>query len=101
GSPVNINYTVPASPSPTATNTAAALVALINGNAALVAAGIFANNAAGVISIYQPTALSPQATVTRTVTGTGTITLGAGAAVTGGLVLHGILTGTEGNRIRS
>jgi hypothetical protein len=99
GSPVNINYTVPASPSPTPTTAAAALVALINANAALVAAGIFASNVAGVISIYQPTALSPQATVSRTVTGTGTCTLGTGAAVTAGITVPAFYTGIIGNGI--
>jgi hypothetical protein len=97
GSPITVNYTVPASPSPTPTNVAAALVALINANTVLAAAGIFATSAIGVVSIYQPTALSPQATVSRAVTGTGTLTLSAGAAVTSGLVLSAFWTGVLAN----
>lgn len=95
GSPININYTVPATPTPT--SAAAALVALINANAVLAAAGIFASNVAGVISIYQPTALTPQATVARTVTGSGTCVLAAGAAVTQGLALTAFYTGSLAN----
>lgn len=97
GSPLTVTYTVPASPSPTATNVAAGVAALINATAALVAVGIYATSAAGVVSIYQPTALSPQATVARTVTGTGTFTLSTGAAVTAGITLLGIFTGSVGN----
>lgn len=96
GSPININYTVPASPSPTPTNAAAALVSAINANAALQAAGIFATSAAGVVSVYQPTALTPAMVMTKTSTGTGTVTLGTGAAVTAGLVLAGLFTGIIG-----
>jgi hypothetical protein len=99
GSPVVLNYTVPASPSPTPTNVAAALVALINANAALAAAGIFATSAVGVVSVYQPTTLSPAMVLTKATTGTGTITLGSGAAVTAGLVLSGIYTGSVGNAL--
>lgn len=99
GSPVSIAYTVPASPSPTPTNVATAMVALINANAALLAAGIFASSAAGVISVYQPTALSPQMVLTKANTGTGTVTLGTGAAVTTGITVPAIWTGTQGNGI--
>jgi hypothetical protein len=99
GSPLTITYTVPASPSPTPTTIAAGVAALINATAALSAVGIFATSLVGVVSIYQPTALSPQATVSRAVTGTGTFTLGTGAAVTAGLVLSGIFTGSVGNAL--
>lgn len=100
GSPLTIPYTVPASPSPTATTVAAALVALINASAPLIAVGIWASNLAGVVSIFQPTALSPQATVARTVTGTVAVTLAtAQASSTAGLVLQALYTGVAGNSI--
>lgn len=100
GSPITATYT--ATGSDTLTTIATGLAAAVNANTVLSAAGIFANSLAAVVSVYQPAALSPQATYTQTVTGTGattTLTLSTGAAVTAGLVLGGIWTGILGNSL--
>lgn len=98
GSPVAVSYTVKGTD--TLTLVAAGLAAAINNNAALSAAGIFASNALGVLSIYQPTALSPQATVGTSNPGTLVLTPGTGAAVTNGGTATAIFTGVLGAQVQ-
>jgi hypothetical protein len=95
GSPLSVTYTAPVGC--TLASNAAGLAALINANAALRAAGISALAAAAVVSIYQPTALSPQATLTVSKTGIESITGGAGSTTTIGGVLQAMWTGITGN----
>lgn len=95
GSPLSVTYTAPVGC--TLNSNAAGLAALINANAALRAAGISALAAAAVVSIYQPTALSPQATLTVSKTGIETITGGTGSTTTIGGVLQAMWTGVTGN----
>lgn len=97
GSPLTLTVNIVTAD--TLTTAAAKLVTAINGNTALAAIGVFASSVAGVVSIYQPAALSPQVTFTRTSGSSITATLSTGTPSTAGLVLNGIWTGTEGNNI--
>lgn len=100
GSPIGVVYTV--LNTDTLASIAAAFAALINARQVLAAAGIYAIAVGAVVSIYQPTALSPQVTFTQSVTGGGattTITLSTGAAATGGITLAALYTGIVGNGI--
>ena len=73
GSPVSI--TVPVGTSDTLTTLATALAAGINGNAALRAAGIYAQSSAAVVTMAQRWSLSPQAAYSRTSGSNATVTL--------------------------
>lgn len=99
GSPINVAYTATASD--TTSTIAAALARLINANSVLFAAGVYASVAGSVVSIYQPTALSPQITFTESVTGSIVITLATGATVTTGITLTALYTGVLGNSIQA
>lgn len=99
GSPVAVSYI--SGTGGTLATFAAGLAAAINANPNLAAAGIFASAASAVISIYQPTALSPQATVGSVVnTGTETVTPGTGTATSNGITLDAIYTGVLGNQVQ-
>jgi hypothetical protein len=101
GSPLTITYTLTGAD--TLNSAAAALAAAINANSVLAALGFDAIAVGAVVSVYQPTALSPQATYTESVTGGGattTLTLSTGAAVTAGLTLAAVYTGTVGNGLQ-
>lgn len=103
GSPITVTYTVKSTDT-TLALAAAGLAAAINANAVLAAAGFTAIAPAAVISVYQPTTLSPQATYGSSVTGGGattTLTLATGAAVTSGLTLQALYTGALGNQIQA
>lgn len=97
GSPVTVTYTTRASD--TLTTMAAGLVLLLNANAALAAAGVYATSALGVITLYWPATLSPTITWTKNVTGTATesmaITTGSGGS--GGVTVTALFTGLLGN----
>lgn len=98
GSPVTVTYTTRAGDSVTAM--AAGLVLLVNANAALVAAGVYATSLAGVVTLYWPTTLAPTITWTKNITGVATeaIALTTGAAGTGGVTLTALYSGTLGNQ---
>jgi hypothetical protein len=101
GSPITVSYVMKSTD--TLSTGAAGLAAAINANAVLSAAGFDATVAAAVVSIYQPTTLSPQATYTESVTGGGattTLTLSTGSAVTAGITLSAIYTGAVGNGLQ-
>jgi len=97
GSPLTL--TIPIITADTLSTAAAKLATAINASAALAAIGISATVAAAVVSIYQPSALSPQCTFTRTSGSSITATLGTGATTTTGLTLLAIWTGVQGNNI--
>lgn len=98
GSPVTITYTTKAGDTPTLM--AAGLVALINANPALQAVGVFASNAAAVITMYWPSTVSPNIVWTKNVTGgaTETITIGASTPSVGGFTITSLFTGSLGNQ---
>lgn len=101
GSPITVSYVMKSTD--TLATGAAGLAAAVNANAVLAAAGFDAIALAAVVSVYQPTTLSPQATYTQSVTGGGattTLTLSTGSAVTAGLTLAAIFTGTVGNGLQ-
>ena len=99
GSPFAVAYT--AKTGDTVTNLAAGLAAAINAAPNLVNVGIFASNLAGVLSIYQPTALTPQATVGSVVNpGAEVVTPGTGSASTAGGTVTALYTGILGNSIQ-
>lgn len=77
-----------------ATTSAAALVASIGANAALVAAGITATNAAGVITFVVPPAEEPVTITTWVNTAAPTATIGGTVAVGGGDQVELVFTGT-------
>lgn len=93
--PVTVTYTLGAGES--ATTIAASLKALINGNAALSAANVSANNAAGVLTVQQQGFVGNATQLSSVVTGTGneTVTYNpatgfmAGGAGTPGIVFTG------------
>lgn len=97
GSPVTVSYVTRAADTPTLM--AAALVILINANAALSAAGVFASNVAGVITIAAPAPLSPAIVWTKNVTGAAseTITIASTTAGQGGVTITSLFTGLLGN----
>lgn len=98
GSPITITYTTRAGD--TLTSMAAGLVTLVNANAALSAAGVYATSALGVVTLYWPASLSPTITWTRNVTGgaTETITIGSGSSGQGGVTISTLFTGVLGNQ---
>lgn len=98
GSPITITYTARSGDTPT--TEAAGLVILINANAVLSAAGVFASSLAGVVTIYWPATLSPTIVWTKNVTGgaTETITIGAGSPGAGGATVACLFTGSLGNQ---
>jgi hypothetical protein len=98
GSPVTVTYTTRAGD--TITSMASGLVTLINANAALAAAGVYATSAFGVVTIYWPASLSPSIVWSRNVTGNAseTITLTTGSAGTGGVTVTALNTGSLGNQ---
>jgi hypothetical protein len=102
GSPITVTHTMTSTD--TLATAAVALAAAVNANAVLAAAGIIALSvSSGEFEVYQPTALSPQATFSESVTGGGattTLTLGSGSAATAGMTLSGIYTGTLGNALQ-
>jgi hypothetical protein len=100
GSPLTVTYV--AKSTDTLATIAAGIAAAINANAVLAALSVYATVALDVVSVYQPTALSPQITFTESVTGGGattTLTLSTGAAATGGATVAGIYTGSLGNQL--
>lgn len=97
GSPISVVANVVTAD--TLTTIAEKFVLAINANVVLAAAGIYATSLAAVISIYQPTTLSPQMTLTRTAGSTLTITISTGTASTTGMTLAAIYTGTLGNTL--
>ena len=101
GSPVAAGtYTVLVSD--TTTTLATAIAAVINANAVLVAAGVFASSAAAVVTIYAPSGLSPAIVWTAPKTGsTETYTVATGSASTTGATVRAIYTGTGGNSASS
>ena len=98
GSPITI--TVPVVSGDTLTTLAAKLATAVNANSVMAAAGLYASSNGAVCSIYQPAALSPQVTFTRTSGASATVTLGTSAAVTTGITIKGIFTGSIGNAIQ-
>lgn len=98
GSPVTITYTTKAGDTPT--SEAVGLVALLNSTPALQAAGVFASNLAGVITIFWPSTLSPTIVWTKNITGaaTETITIGATTPSVGGVTVTSLFTGVLGNQ---
>jgi hypothetical protein len=102
GSPITVSYTMKAGD--TLATGAVGLAAAVNANAVLAAAAIVALPvSSGEFEVYQPTALSPQATFSESVTGGGattTLTLGSGSAATAGMTLAGIYTGAVGNGLQ-
>lgn len=98
GSPITITYTTKSAD--TVTTMAAGLVALINANPVLSAAGVLAGNLAGVITIYWPSTLSPTIVWTKNITGGATeaIAITTGAAGAGGAAVTTLFTGTLGNQ---
>lgn len=101
GSPVTVSYTAGAGD--TLTTIATGLAAAVNANAALKAAGIYAQSAAAVVSLWAIATLSPAVTWTSNVTGaaTETVTFGAISAASAGIRLSGIFTGSLGNVIQA
>ncbi len=91
GSPITVSYTAGAAPTPT--TVAAGLAAAINANSVLSAAGVVAANNAGLLSIMQPSSLSPTAAlVSGKTSASGTITTPAAVLSTTETV---IITGTK------
>jgi hypothetical protein len=89
GSPLALPiYTVKAGDTPTIIG--AAQAKLVNNNAALAAAHFYANNVNGVVTVYWPGAAT--ATVSRTVTGGTTATIGSGAQNGGS---YGVITAPD------
>lgn len=105
GSPVLVAYTVQSSD--TLASIAANLAKAVNATPVLANAGIFAlvnPSDAEEVLIYQPAALSPQVTLTASVSSGATETLTAGTSgptSTAGLTLSGIYTGVLGNQIQA
>lgn len=99
GSPISL--TIPVLTADTLTTLAAKLAAAVNANAVMVAAGLVARSLVAVCSIYQPTALSPQVTFSKTDGASATVALSTGATSTAGIVLAGIFTGVIGNGIQA
>lgn len=100
GSPISLPlYTVAAGN--TTTTIAAALVALVNANAVLVAAGVYAQSAGAVVTLYAPSTLSPAVVWSRTIGGSSpviTLTLAtAQPAGTLGVLLTFLYTGSLAN----
>lgn len=97
GSPITVTYTT--IPGDTPTTMAAALAALINANAVMFAAGIYAVSLLGVVTIYWPATLGPPPVWTKNVTGTATdtITIGAGSPGSGSITITSRFTGSLGN----
>jgi hypothetical protein len=97
GSPLTVTYTTKGGD--TLTTMAAGLVALVNANTVLAAAGVFASNLAGVITIYWPSTLSPTIVWTKNVTGTASeiITITSGVTAAGGATITALFSGTLGN----
>ena len=98
GSPVTVTYTTKAGDTPT--TMAAGLVTLLNANAALVAVGVYASAAAGVITIYWPSTVSPTIVWSKNVGGsaTETITIGSGSPGAGNVAITALYTGSLGNQ---
>lgn len=97
GSPVTVTYTTRAAD--TVTTMAAGLVTAVNTNAQLVAAGVFASSALGVVTLYWPSTISPTIVWTKSVGGSATeaIAIGTGSTGAGGVTLTALYTGTLGN----
>ena len=91
--------TVPIITADTLGSVATKFATAINASAALVAAGVYASVVGAVVSIYQPTALSPQITFTKTDGTHLTVTLASGAPSTTGLLLTAVCTGSLGDGI--
>ena len=96
GSPISVTYTTKTGD--TVSTMAAGLVALLNSQPVLNAAGVYASNAAGVVSIWSPASLTPAITWSKNVTGgaTETVTLSVGATTTAGATAAGLYTGVQG-----
>lgn len=95
GSPLSL--TIPIVTADTLTTVAAKLAAAINANAALAVIGVWASSASAVCSVYQPAALSPQATFGKTDGASATVTLSTGTPATGGATIKGLYTGSLAN----
>lgn len=81
GSPITVSYAVLSSD--TLATAAIGLCAAFNSNAVFAAANVFAQVTGNVVSVFQPSTLSPQATFSVSVTGSGattTLTLGTGVS---------------------
>jgi hypothetical protein len=102
GSPITVTHTMTGTD--TLATAAVALAAAVNANSVLAAAGIVALAvSSGEFEVYQPTALSPQATFGESVTGGGattTLTLGSGSAASTGMTLSAVYTGFLGNGLQ-
>jgi uncharacterized protein len=98
GSPVTVTYPTKAGDTPT--TMAAGLVTVVNANAALAAAGVFASNVAGVVTIFWPSTLTPTIVWTKNVTGAATeiITIGSTTPSQGGVTVSTLFTGVLGNQ---
>ena len=98
GSPITITYTTKAAD--TLTLMAAGLVTAVNANAVLTAAGVFASNVAGVVTLFWPTTVSPTIVWTKNVTGSATevMTLGTASAGIGNVAITCLYTGILGNQ---
>lgn len=98
GSPITLTY--PTKAGDTLTLMAAGLVLLVNANATLVAAGVFASSVAGVVTIYWPATLSPTIVWTKNVTGVASeiVTIGAGSVGAGSVAITALFTGSLGNQ---
>ena len=80
GSPITLSYTVQGNDN--TTTIAAALARAVNNNSAIGSAGIEATSTGAVVSIYQPTTLSPQATYAKAIVGTARCTATVGGTST-------------------
>lgn len=98
GSPITITYTTRAGD--TLASMAAGLATLINANAVLSGAGVFASAVTSVVTIYWPSTLSPTIAWARNVTGgaTETITMGSGSTGQGGVSISTLFSGSLGNQ---
>lgn len=99
GSPITVSYVTRAGDTTTAM--ASGLVAAVNANTVLAAAGVFATSALGVVTLYWPSTVSPNIVWTKNVVGVAseTITIGSGAAAAGGITVTSLYTGVLGNQM--
>lgn len=97
GSPIALGpYTVLVAD--TVNTIATAICALINANAVLAAASVYATVSGAAVTIYAPSALSPAIVWTAAKTGTTEIyTVGSASASTAGATVSAIFTGSGGN----
>jgi len=99
GSPVTVTYTC--SSTDTTATVAVGLANLINANAALIAASIYAGVSGSVVTVYWPTGISVTVSeATTPTTGGPTLTLASGSAATTGALATALYTGSGGNLVQ-